>query len=75
MSIFTKIVTGIFVVTLVSSRPASVMLHAFNWKFSEVESKASEISKLGYKRFLSLLHTKAKEVSGGLVISRKTTCY
>ena len=50
------------------------MLHAFNWKFSEIESKASEIAKLGYKKVLVFLHhTKVQATSGGLDISRKTT--
>ena len=35
-----------------SSLKADVILHAFNWKYSEISEKSSEISALGYKKVL-----------------------
>lgn len=39
-------------VTLSTFTYADVILHAFNWKYSEVTKKAQEISNLGYKKVL-----------------------
>ncbi|PAJ76302.1 alpha-amylase [Pseudoalteromonas sp. NBT06-2] len=39
-------------VTLSTFTYADVILHAFNWKYSEVTKKAQEISDLGYKKVL-----------------------
>ncbi|WP_448216937.1 alpha-amylase family protein [Endozoicomonas sp. 2B-B] len=41
----------LFLLTLQESS-ADVILHAFNWKYSEVSEKAHELSKLGYKMVL-----------------------
>ncbi|MBM7072491.1 alpha-amylase family protein [Shewanella sp. 202IG2-18] len=37
---------------IISSAHADVILHAFNWKYSEVANKAEEIAQLGYKKVL-----------------------
>ncbi|WP_133405970.1 alpha-amylase family protein [Parashewanella tropica] len=50
--------TNLLAVTLLLSSSASFMtqadtiLHAFNWKYSEVKEKAQEITQLGYKKVL-----------------------
>ncbi|MCY7296564.1 alpha-amylase family protein [Alteromonas sp. a30] len=44
-------VTASFAVVSTSSS-ADVILHAFNWTYDEVASKASEIANLGYKKVL-----------------------
>ncbi len=36
----------------ISTARADVILHAFNWTYAEVESKAAEIASLGYKKVL-----------------------
>ena len=53
MSILKKLTVCAFISGMIAgSASASVMLHAFNWNYSEIEAKASEIAELGYKKVL-----------------------
>ncbi len=47
-----SIVVFILACTAATSAYADVILHAFNWKYNEVASKAAEIADLGYKKVL-----------------------
>ena len=41
-----------FSLLILQDSSANVILHAFNWKYSEVSEKADELSKLGYQMVL-----------------------
>ncbi|MFK0570820.1 alpha-amylase family protein [Endozoicomonas sp.] len=46
------IVCFFFCLSILQDSSANVILHAFNWRYSEVSEKADEIGKLGYKMVL-----------------------
>lgn len=49
-----QLLTGIVIsaVCYLPAAQADVILHAFNWEYSEVAAKAQEIANLGYKKVL-----------------------
>jgi alpha-amylase len=52
MTHITQSFAAVVLLTLSSMANADVILHAFNWQYSEVTAKADEIANLGYKKVL-----------------------
>ncbi|WP_234418398.1 hypothetical protein [Dongshaea marina] len=52
---------------------ADVILHAFNWKYSEVTRKADEIKNAGYKEVLISPPSNPLVMPGGVATSPRTT--